>query len=52
MAGAATGHPPLLGGRLGVKKPLDEIFDIGNRSIGGDTDTLCQVAFLPGKHYE
>ncbi|MDC0231209.1 penicillin acylase family protein [Aureispira] len=37
---------------LGVKKPLDEIFDVGNRSIGGDTDTLCQVAFLPGKHYD
>ncbi|MCH2021088.1 MAG: penicillin acylase family protein [Saprospiraceae bacterium] len=36
---------------LGVKKPLDEIFDIGNVAIGGDTDTLCQVAFLPGKHY-
>jgi len=28
---------------LGVKKPLDEIFDVGKQAIGGDTDTLCQI---------
>lgn len=36
---------------LGVKKPLDEIFDVGKQAIGGDTDTLCQIAFVPGKQY-
>jgi penicillin amidase len=36
---------------LGVKEPLGEIFDVGNHPIGGDTDTLCQVSFIPGKHY-
>ena len=36
---------------LGAQKPLDGIFNIGNISMGGDTDTLCQVAFQPGNHY-
>ncbi len=36
---------------LGVKKPVDAIFDVGDQPIGGDTDTLCQIAFIPGKHY-
>lgn len=37
---------------LGVKEPLGEIFDVGNVPIGGDTDTVCQIAFVPGKHYD
>lgn len=37
---------------LGVKEPLGEIFDVGNKPIGGDTDTVCQVSFIPGKHYD
>lgn len=36
---------------LGVKEPLGAILDVGNEPIGGDPDTLCQVSFLPGKHY-
>ncbi len=36
---------------LGVKPPLGEMLNVGNQPIGGDTDTLCQVAFLPGQQY-
>jgi penicillin amidase len=37
---------------LGAQKPLDKIFNKEQIAIGGDTDTLCQVAFQPGHHYE
>lgn len=37
---------------LGVKPILGEIFDTGNIPIGGDTDTLCQISFVPGEHYD
>jgi penicillin amidase len=36
---------------LGAQKPLDKIFNFDGIAIGGDTDTLCQVAFQPGNHY-
>jgi penicillin G amidase len=36
---------------LGAQKPLDKIFNIEGIAMGGDTDTLCQVAFQPGNHY-
>ncbi|MCP4441386.1 MAG: penicillin acylase family protein [Aureispira sp.] len=36
---------------LGSQKPLDQIFNIGDYPIGGDTDTLCQTAFIPGNQY-
>lgn len=36
---------------MGAQKPLDAIFNIEGIAIGGDTDTLCQVAFQPGQHY-
>ena len=36
---------------LGAQKPLDKIFNVSDIKIGGDTDTLNQIAFLPGQHY-
>lgn len=44
-------HPMVAKHGLGVKPVLGEIFDTGNMPIGGDTDTLCQIAFVPGEHY-
>ncbi|WP_081909633.1 penicillin acylase family protein [Aureispira sp. CCB-QB1] len=44
-------HPMVAKHALGVKPILGEIFDTGNLPIGGDTDTLCQMAFVPGEHY-
>jgi penicillin amidase len=44
-------HPMIAKHALGVKPILGEIFDTGNIPIGGDTDTLCQIAFVPGEHY-
>lgn len=32
---------------LGAKKPLDRIFNRGPYPYGGDTNTVCQAAFLP-----
>lgn len=36
---------------LSVKEPLGDIFDVGNVPIGGDSDTLCQMAFIPNEEY-
>ncbi len=36
---------------LGAKPPLGDIFNVGNVPIGGDTDTLCQMAFIPTEEY-
>lgn len=44
-------HPMIAKHALGVKPILGEIFDTGNIPIGGDTDTLCQISFVPGEHY-
>jgi penicillin amidase len=37
---------------LGIQKPLDRVFNRGPWPIGGDTDTPCQTAFLPGASYD
>jgi penicillin amidase len=37
---------------MGLKKPLDQVFDRGNLPIGGDTDTLCQTAIHPETPYD
>jgi penicillin amidase len=36
---------------LGQVKPLDRLFNRGPYPTGGDTDTVCQMAFAPGKPY-
>jgi len=36
---------------LGLQKPLDQVFNRGPFSIGGDTDTPCQTAMLPNDPY-
>jgi penicillin amidase len=36
---------------LGVRPPLDRVFGLGPYPIGGDTDTVCQTAFLPNEPY-
>lgn len=36
---------------LSAKEPLGDIFDVGKVPIGGDGDTLCQIAFLPNEEY-
>ncbi|MCH2045144.1 MAG: penicillin acylase family protein [Saprospiraceae bacterium] len=36
---------------LSQQKPLDEVFNVGSFPISGDTDTLCQTAFLGGEHF-
>ncbi len=37
---------------LGVQAPLDRIFNCGPIPIGGDTDTVCQMAMLPEDPYD
>lgn len=37
---------------MGLRKPLDKVFNRGNVPIGGDTDTLCQTAFHAENPYE
>lgn len=44
-------HPIVAKHALGVRPILADIFDTGNIPIGGDTDTLCQIAFVPGEQY-
>lgn len=44
-------HQVTLPHPLGVRPPLDKIFNLGPHPIGGDTDTVCQTAFMPGKPY-
>ena len=36
---------------LSAKEPLGDIFNVGNVPIGGDGDTLCQIAFIPNSKY-
>lgn len=35
---------------LGVRKPLDAVFNLGSFATGGDTDTVWQTASLPGTY--
>jgi penicillin amidase len=37
---------------LALRKPLDLVFNRGPYPIGGDTDTPCQTAMLPGAPYD
>lgn len=37
---------------MGLRKPLDKVFNRGQIPIGGDTDTLCQTAYLPQDPYD
>jgi penicillin amidase len=37
---------------MGLKKPLDRVFNRGPVPIGGDTDTPCQTAMLPQSPYD
>jgi hypothetical protein len=39
----ASGHPP------GQVKPLNQLFHRGLFPVSGDSDTVCQMAFAPGK---
>lgn len=36
---------------LGIKEPLDEWFNGKTVAVGGDADTVCTIAYVPGKHY-
>ncbi len=36
---------------LAVQPPLDKVFNLGPHPIGGDTDTVCQTAFMPDAPY-
>lgn len=37
---------------LGLQPPLDRVFDRGPYPVGGDTDTVCQMAMAPGDPYQ
>jgi len=37
---------------MALQKPLDVVFNRGPYPIGGDTDTVCQVALLPDEPYD
>ena len=37
---------------MALQKPLDMVFNRGPYPIGGDTDTVCQVAMLPDDPYD
>jgi penicillin amidase len=45
LHGITFGHP------LGQVKPLNRLFNRGPFPVSGDTDTVCQMAFAPGKPY-
>ena len=36
---------------LGLQPPLDRVFDRGPYPVGGDTDTVCQMAAAPGDSF-
>lgn len=37
---------------LGLQPPLDRVFDRGPYPVGGDTDTVCQMAAAPGESFD
>ena len=37
---------------MALQKPLDRVFNRGPYPIGGDTDTVCQTAYLPDDPYD
>ncbi len=32
---------------MSMKKPLDKVFNVGPKPVGGDQHTVCQIAFVP-----
>jgi penicillin amidase len=40
-------HGAIFAHAMGVQPPLDRVFNRGPYPIGGDTDTVCQTAYLP-----
>jgi len=44
-------HTITLPHSLGIQPPLDKVFNNGPIPIGGDTDTVCQTAFIPEAPY-
>lgn len=44
-------HTITLPHSLGIQPPLDKVFNNGPVPIGGDTDTVCQTAFMPEAPY-
>jgi penicillin amidase len=45
-------HKAIFPHSLGLKKPLDQVFNRGGYPIGGDTDTPCQTAYKTEEPYD
>ncbi len=45
-------HRAIFPHAMGMQKPLDQVFNRGPLPIGGDADTPCQTAFVPGEPYD
>ena len=45
-------HGAVFDHSLGIQAPLDQVFNRGPYPIGGDTDTVCQTAYLPQDPYD
>jgi len=45
-------HGAVFDHSLGIQPPLDQVFNRGPYPIGGDTDTVCQTAYLSHDPYD
>ena len=45
-------HRAIFPHAMGMKKPLDRVFNRGPLPIGGDTDTPCATAMVPNDPYD
>ena len=45
-------HGAIFPHAMGIKKPLDKVFNCGPLPIGGDSDTPCQTAIDPDDPYD
>ena len=45
-------HGAVFDHSLGIQEPLDQVFNRGPYPIGGDSDTVCQTAYLPQDPYD
>jgi len=45
-------HRAIFPHAMGMKKPLDRVFNRGPLPIGGDTDTPCATAMIPNDPYD
>jgi len=45
-------HGAIFPHSMGIQPPLDRVFNRGPYPIGGDTDTVCQTAYLPQDPYD